>query len=260
MSFFNSLYNSLYNFKWLRNQKNNTNWAWGYFFLLIFFVAGLSTISIGLTFWNEAPKIKQQIVTDLPEFQAELKSGKIFVTGIAQPFIKKYDSLTLVVDTTVTNTVGVKSFLPNDSTAGVLLSNDRIEFYDPDSKEIKSQDYKGFSDFKTDRTGTLKTVDIIFSNKMLTIVTAITFFVLFIFLAVFNLLNILLFSWVFYLLAKRNNLDWKFKEILNIGLFAVSLPLIMMQASSDMYLNLFAILIFVGWMYLVVIKKDKVVK
>ncbi len=260
MSFFNTLYNSLYNFKWLRNQRNNTSWGWGYFFLLIILVSGLSTISLGFKYFDTAPIIKKAVYNDLPEFQAEVKNGQLQMSGLAQPYIKNYEKIAIVVDTVSTSTIDIKNFVKADSRSILLITKDSIIAYDAQDNSTKTQAMKDFDGFKTNRMEVLKKADTIFSNKMVWIVTVVTFVLLWLFLVASNLLNVLFFSFLFFTIAKQQKLNWKFKEVFNVGLFTITLPLILTQAAPSFYLNLVFVLVFAGWMYMVILKKDKLVK
>ncbi len=260
MSFFTTLYNSLYNFKWLRDQKSNSSLAWGYFFLLIILVAGLSTISLGFKYFDVAPDIKKTVYSELPEFQAEVKNGQLQVNGLIQPYIKNYEKLAVVVDTVSTGTVSIDSFVKQDGRSVILITKDAFTAYDAQDKSIKSQTMKDFGDYQTDRTEILKKADLFFSDKMIWIITVVSFVVLFIFLFVSNLLNILFFSLLFYAISKQQKLNWKFKEVCTVGLFTITFPLILSQVSPSLYLNWVFVVVFAGLMYVVILKKDKVVK
>jgi len=259
MSFFTALYNSLYNFKWLRDQKNNSSWAWSYFFLLIILVSGLSTISLGFKYFEAAPAFKATVYKELPEFKVEVKDGQLQVTDLMQPYIKSFENLVIVVDTVSTGTLDIKNFVKQDKQSVLLVTKDAFEVYNSDDKSTKSQAMKDFGGYKTDRAGVLKNVDFIFSNKMIGLVTAISFVVLFVFLAASNLFNVLFFSFLFYTIAKHQKLGWKFKEVFTVGLFTVTFPLILAQMAPSFYLNWVFVLVFASLMYMVILKKDKVV-
>lgn len=256
MSFFTALYNSLYNFKWLRNQRNNTSWAWGYFFLLIILVSGLSSIILGFKYFDTAPVIKKAVYNELPDFQAEIKNGQLQVSGLVQPYIKNYEKIAIVVDTVSTSTVDINNFVKGGDQSVLLITKDTFTAYDAQDKSTKTQTMKDIGDYKTDRTEILKKADVFFSNKMIWIATVVSFVVLFLFATVTNLLNVLFFSFLFYTISKQQKLTWKFKEIFTIGLFAVSLPIILTQAVPSMFLNWVFILVFAGWMYMAILKKD----
>lgn len=258
MRFFKSLYNSLYNFEWLRNQKKNTSWAWSYFFLLIFLVSGLSAISFGFKYWEEMPKIKQFINNELPDFVAQVNDGKMEVTGLTEPYIKKYNNFLVVVDTHATGTISVKNFLQREDQSAILIAQEKLEFYDGKSKEIKSETMKNYSNFKTDRSQVLKNAEYIFNKKMFGIFISVFFLTLILFLSVSNLVYVLLFSSIFYFITKRVSSPWQFKEIFNVGLFTITLPLILTQAVPSDSLNWVLMLVFGVWMYLIILKKDTV--
>lgn len=259
MSFFSTLYNSLYNFKWLRNQRNNKSWAWGYFLLLMILIAGLTSINLGFRYYDNAPVVKKNLYNELPEFQAEVKNGQLQVSGIEQPYIKNYSVVSVVVDTNSTSTVDIKNYIKQDGQSVLLISKNSFEVYNGNDKTIKTQTMKDFGDFKTDRTEILKKADVFFSNKMVAILTIISFVFLFFALTVKTLLNVLVFGFLFYTIAKQQKLNWKFKEVFNVGLFAVTLPMILTQAAPSVYLNWMFIVVFVAWMYMIILKKEKTV-
>jgi hypothetical protein len=259
MSFFTALYNSLYNFKWLRNQRSNTSWAWGYFFLLIILVSGLSTITLGFKYFDTAPVIKKAVYNEMPEFQAEIKNGQLQVSGLVQPYIKNYEKIAIVIDTMSTSTVDIKSYIKADDQSVLLITKDAFTAYDAQNKSTKTQIMKDIGDYKTDRAEILKKADVFFSTKMIWIATVISFVVLFLFATASNLLNVLFFSFLFYTIAKQQKLTWKFKEVFTVGLFTVTFPLILSQMATTLYLNWVFVLVYASLMYFVVLKKDKVV-
>lgn len=259
MSFFNSLYNSLYNFKWLRQQKDNSPWAWGYFFLLIFFVSGLVIIPNAFHYFQSAPGWKTQLAQELPEFQANLTNGNLQVTGPAQPFVKTYNQMVLVVDTMSTTTAGVKSFLKNDNQVGVMVTKDHVEYYNPQDQQVQSTQMFGpGNDMSFGRGDVLTVMNDMLSTKMLTIFTAVFFVLLLIFYTLSNLLNVFFFSLLFYQMSKRRKLGYKFKQIFTVGLFAVTMPLVVGEALPAIpYLGwIWAVLVGV-WMYLALFKNDE---
>lgn len=258
MSFFNSLYNSLYNFKWLRQQKDNTRWAWGYFFLLTFLVAGLIVIPTAFKYFAEAPAWKTKMIQEVPEFQATIKNGQLNVTGLSQPYTKKYDQLVIVVDTVSTGTLSVKQFVSGDKEVGILATRDRMEFYNPQDQTVKMQNFMSAGEFVTDRSQVLANVDKILSRQMLILFTLIFAATIFIFLVISNLLSILLFSAVFYQLNKKRNSGYQFKQIFNIGLFAITLPLILEQLVVGVpFISLVWSVLFGVLMYWALFKSEK---
>lgn len=258
MSFFNSLYNSLYNFKWLKEQRDNTSWAWGYFFLLVFLITGLSVIPNAINFFRESPNWKNTISKELPDFKAKVTQGKLQVEQLPQPFVKQYGEVVVAVDTVSTGTLSVKQFLVNDQLVGILATADRLEFYNPQDKSVKIEPFSSTGDFVTDRAQVLNNVDKILNKRMLSLFAAVYFVTLFAFIAIGNLLNILLFSVIFYQLGKRRQINFSFKQVFNIGLFASTLPIILSQA-LPIYpiLNFIWMILFGVWMYYTLFKVEK---
>jgi len=261
MRFFSSLYNSLYNFKWLRNQKDNASWAWGYFCLLIFLIAGLSVVTAGVGLWYGAPKIKEAIATNLPDFQAQISNGQLQVTGLEQPFEKRFNGVVVVVDTVTENIVDAKSFVDEGDVASLLITKNKVELYDSKKDQVRTELMAKMPNFVTDRTQVINQVNNILSERILRWMIVAMFVLLFVFLGVSNLLNVLFFSLLFYWIAKRKLLNWKFKEVFTVGLFTITLPMFLTYVLPAMfYMNFLFVLLYGGWMYMVILKKDKVVK
>lgn len=254
MSFFNSLYNSLFNIKWLRDQKNNTSWAWGYFFLLVFLISGLAIITLGYKVFQELPNVKQKIATELPEFQAVVKNGELQVIGPSQPFVKEYGSMVFVVDTVSTGTVDIKNFVKNEESAGVLITKNKIEIYNPENKSVQTvQPYE--NNFETNRSDIIKELNDFVSNKNVSIFLVLALIAVFIFLVISNLSSALLLSVIFYSITKRQKIDWKFKEIFGLSLFALTISMILDQFVPTPY-DWFLILIPAGLVYVAIFRKD----
>lgn len=257
MSFFNSLYNSLYNFKWLRQQKDNTSWAWGYFFLLVFFVSGLIVIPTAFKYFSDAPTWKVKI-QELPDFQANLQNGQLQVTGVVQPYIKKYDQALVVVDTVSTSTLTVKQFVTDESQFTILATHDRLEIYNPQDKSVKTQAFVVGSDFQADRALVLSWSEKLLSNQMLSLFTLGFSFIILLYLIVGNLLNVFFVSLVFYQWSKKRKLDYKFKQVFTVGLFAITLPIILDQLIVGVpFLSLVWSLLFGVIMYWTLFKTEE---
>lgn len=258
MSFFNSLYNSLYNFKWLRQQRDNTSWAWSYFFLLTFFVTGLTVIPSAFKYFSEAPNWKARIIQEVPEFQAQMKNGQLEVKNLPQPYIKKSDNSVLVVDTVSTGTLSIGQFLNGENKLGILVVKDHIEVYNPEDKKIKSQAFVAGEDVQFDRALVLEWAEKILSNKMLSLFTLGFSAIIFVYLVAGNLITIFFVSLLFYQVSKRRDGNYKFKQVFNIGLLAITLPLILGQLVYGVpYLSLIISVMFGFWMYWTLFKSEK---
>ncbi|MCX6779761.1 MAG: DUF1189 family protein [Candidatus Magasanikbacteria bacterium] len=258
MSFFNSLYNSLYNFKWLRQQKDNTRWAWGYFFLLTFLLAGLIVIPTSIKYFSDAPIWKAKLSQELPDFQAHMSNGQLQVTGVAQPYIKKYENAVIVVDTVSTSTLQVKQFVDNDSVVGILVTRDRAEIYNPQDKTVKSQVFAAGTDFDANRAMVLGWADTLLSRRMLSLFTLGFSIIILLYLVVGNLINIFFISLVLYQWGKKHTFTYTFKEVFTVGLFAITGPLILDQMVVGIpFMSLLWSVLFAVIMYYALFKKEK---
>ena len=77
----------------MRQQKGDHGKAWGYFFLLMFLVVGLTLIPLFVGLPKGVSTIQSKFASDVPSFAADLKGGELVVTELVQPYVVKENEM-----------------------------------------------------------------------------------------------------------------------------------------------------------------------
>lgn len=253
MRFFASFYKSLSNFSWLKEKKQYSG-GWSYFVLLVFFLSGLSAIFIFFSALNLVNFLQNQI-NQAPEFKLELKDGVLSAANIAQPF--KYtvaeDNTQLIVDTG--NTANIQNYAGAGQNV-VLVAKDKAVMYNAKSGQTKEESFKELPNFTLDKATVLKTLGFLNSTQGRAIFITGFMVAQLLVLFIMYLANILFCSFLIYLLAKKR-LGVTFKEVFNIGLFAITLPAVLQLVFTyTLGWQILTVALFV-YLYIIVLKNNK---
>lgn len=223
MFYIKAFLKSLYNFKWIGQQKKDYRKATNYF---IFFILFLSFFYSAFTTFVFVPKIQNQVknyLEQFPDFELQVENKKIVVSGLEQPFQKiiKQESneveLFIFVDT-INSSSDYLSFSVSTSTQDrIIITSSSFAFYGSKG-ESTVESVEKFSDFIVNKNKIISFFD---NTKIIFIFSLILFFVFFTFI---KLINLGLVSLIVYIVCKRKNVELKFKNIFTVGLFALTGP------------------------------------
>lgn len=230
MWFFNSLYRSLFDFRWLKERRNNSGSAWSYFFLFIFLLVGLILIPLFVQLPGDVKELRALADKNLPEFQVQLKGGELAVNNVEQPFVLKEKDFVLVVDTATTTDVQLKNWLESSSTSGILVTKSHFEVYNAVKDSTQIQSWKEMPDFSTTKAELMAFMDKWFKPLAMWLVGVVMFVGLFIGLVITKLITLLFVSLVVLVIGGIAKKGWTFKQLFNVGLFALTLPSILLIA------------------------------
>lgn len=226
MWFFTAFSRSLYRFAWIREQKNNSGRAWSYFFLLVFFVSGLTIIPSAINLPNALHDIRTKVAVNAPDFQAVWKSGELQVSGLEQPYVLRQDGMLLVVNTAATNTVSLMDYvvgsLPNSA---ILIARDRMEVTSVGSQS-RVQYWKDMPDYSTSKTDILAQADKFLRTPVMIALILGMFLLFFVGITISKLILAVLGSLIMLGAAKIGNSTWTFKQIFNASLYSITVPTI----------------------------------
>lgn len=232
MWFFKSFYRSLFDIAWLREQRvSGIGKALGFFTVVIFLV---SLFRFGPVAFFLAPRGLDKAVAavqQIPDFKATVNDGKLSVENLPQPFSYSFkgedQNLLVYVDTVSTSTPSVESLLAGKNNGGVILiTHDEARFYDAESKHTELETY---ADFPNNTTLT-KTEVVNFVSKIqgarswIGIALQVLAFIA---QWVFELLAVLWWSFILWALSRVRKTDWRYAEVVRVGLFALTLPLLL---------------------------------
>ena len=226
MRWLDCFYKSLYNFSWLKSQRNNRRDAWKYFFLLMIILTLVAVVPVFVGLPKAIGELKTK-AKDLPEFKATLNAGTLAVTDLKQPFVFKDDeNFVIVIDTESAAAPSLNNFLA-EGQSGILFSKEKVELFDNASGQSKEQSLKGMPNFAMGKTELVNNVDkytgvkflIIFDVVFLLVIFAVNFFT--------KLIGLLIALLIVLLAVKIAGKEWKFDELFNVGLYAVTLPILL---------------------------------
>lgn len=223
MFYIRAFVNSLYNLKWLENNKKNYKKATNYF---IFFILFLSFFYSGFTTFIFVPKIQNQIkinLAQLPDFELQIKDQKISISGIEQPFQKIINQdlgepeLFIFIDTVNTSSDYLSFSFSTSTQNRIIITSSSLAFFSSDGESAMESTEK-FSDLILNKNKIISFFD---NTKIIFIFSLILFFVSFTFI---KLINLSLVTLVVYVVCRRKNKELEFKNIFASGLFALTGP------------------------------------
>lgn len=257
MWFFTSLYRSLFDFRWLKERRNNPGQSWSYFFLLVFLLSGLVLIPLFLQMPSSLKELRSLADKKMPYFQAELKEGVLKISELEQPYVLKEKDFVFVVDT-VSESTQLSNWLEDDSFSGILITSDRAEVYNGVKKTSQVQFWKNLPDYRTDKNEILNLMDKWFRPAVVYLFGMLMFVILFIGLTVSKLITLVIVSALVLLISNFYKKEWTFKQLFSVGLFALTLPsiLVVVLGGIGAQVSFLYSLILLGLMLAIVFVKN----
>lgn len=258
MRFWNAFKNSVWNLVWLREHKRDRAGGWRYFLLFTLLIMVLmiapALVSVPATLRDFLSSLNQA-----PAFSATLHKGELAVTGITQPYIITGNDFTIVVDTVATSSLDLKHFLAPTAVGGILVTKDAIEFMNPSTSEDQVRLWKNVADFTLTKEQLVASVKHFTETPYLILGGMLVFAVFFCVLLVSKLWSLIIVVSICFFVASIARRDWKWGELFVVGLFAMTLPSLIVLAASFVgftfpYLNFLALLAF---MLSVVLTRDE---
>lgn len=233
-SFFTAFVNSLYNFRWLFEQRLNTGKAFGYFFLFLLIIPIIFGASVGRVIPQFVSQARQFVDTELPEFRATISNSKLVIEDLPQPYVKEVteddDPFTLVIDTVSTTTIeaATEAQKKKSDQNFMLILADGFVMYDAESLKTETQQWGDFPEFsvtKSEITGWVNKLSVPFMIFVVTILLLLLYAVF----AVGKLIQLLIISLIVLLIAKIVSREITFGQVYTIGLYAITLPTLVVQ-------------------------------
>jgi hypothetical protein len=238
MKFFYAAYHSIFDIDWLRQKKLALSWS--YFFILSAFFTGIIVLIFVVQIPSIIGRAKQVVSENIPpNFKVTLNQGLLSVEGIDQPFVYKdldVGNFLLVVDTVSTSTLSLQPFLTDQYSSGVLVDRQKIEIFDAEHARDQIQLWKSFPEFVITKSSLTNWVSHIHPSYIFifVVVFAVVIYIAIVINTLIGLLIASLLSFVVSLLVKGG---WKFKELFAVGLYAVTLPLLISLVFQLVSLN-----------------------
>ncbi len=224
MFYIKAFIKSLYDFNWLKTQKNDIKKAGNYF---LFFILFLSFVYACFFTFFLIPKIKIHIDNSFKNFadlDLEIKEHKISVSGIEQPFqntISDFsknseEKLFIFIDTISTSSDYLKYSQIDKNENRIIITSSTIALYGKDGT-INVQTAEKMSDFSLNKKIIF---DLLEKEKTIFIFSMILMFFV---LTISKIISAFFVSFVIFLIFRKSK-KIDFKNIFGLALFALTLP------------------------------------
>jgi maltodextrin utilization protein YvdJ len=221
----NAFLNSLYNPEWLKRQRFHQGKAWTYFALFLFVFSIVVALPVALGTRPVFKTIQSDFVAKLPDFKATLAGGKLNIENLSQPFVYQVpDEKFVVVIDTKGELKPVSEYVSSTPEGSVLVSKNEVSITDKTSGSTKTQKWP------SDASGTVTKQDLTnLINKILQpwfyfVILFVVFLGLYIAYFVSKLYSAVVVSLVVYISAKLSGMQYKWKELFTMSLYAITLP------------------------------------
>ncbi|HAT03807.1 MAG TPA: hypothetical protein DCS29_03495 [Candidatus Magasanikbacteria bacterium] len=230
MFYLRAIFRSIYDARWLTEQKDNGKKAANYIVLFILLLSAIYAGYLATTLPPQMRTIRDTVFAQVPSFTADIRDGILEVSNLEQPFeyagTSDGQSFRVVVDTVNTSTIVVDDTLSNKEENILLITRDQLVVRDAASGKTTLQDFSEVPDMHTDREEIVRwTDDFLGKESSFFVFLLIAWFILFTFGKVVYLLILTSLVFVIARLAKKDN--WKFGQIYTMGLFAITGPSIL---------------------------------
>ena len=222
---FTAFLKSLYNAEWLKSRRAAPQAAWSYFAILVFVVSVISALTISGLVYPELRKIKDALVSSMPDFEAKFNKGTLTIYKLPQPYIfsTPEKDLTIVVDTVTTSSVAITDYVSSTPPASIFITKYRIEVNEEGGMS-RTQKWEKIPDETITRKDVTDTAEKILRPWLFLLMSFVLFIGLFIGFFVSKLYTIVVAVLVASVFARFTNRDITMRELFTIGLYAITLP------------------------------------
>jgi hypothetical protein len=232
MNIFKQFVKSIYDINWLRERRNNKKEAIGYFFFLSFVISLIFGTWLSISMLNGWQTAKTSFRNDFPYFKAEMKSGQLFVSELEQPFFKETDSVKLIVDTATSSNKNISDFIAaKEEKLVVLITAKDFSYFNPSQSKIETTLFKDAPNFLTNKDEIVNKAD--GAKWIIALVVFLIFVFCYIIFSIANIIFLLFWSLIVWVTARTTKKDWKYSDVLAVGVFALTT-----SALVDILLNL----------------------
>jgi len=220
-----AIIHSLYDAPWLKARKNKLGAAFKYAALLLLFTLALYVVPLVFTRPQEFIKIKNQIITEVPPFQATVRQGELTITGPAQPYrwVSPDQRFVFVVDTKATTSPGLESMLaPGQS--GLLITRQLSQIYDAARGSDNIQYWRNAPDGSLNKDELVAGINRLTSPRVLIPLGLLTFLLVYAGFFISKLISLLVVGLVCLVFSAAGRRGWRFKELFAVGLYALTFP------------------------------------
>lgn len=213
MNFFYQVKESVIDFKFYNNIKDNTfAKSFLYLLLLMLIIYSMLTVRNFLLVENAMERTALELSASMPDFQ--LKDGKFSFEGKMPYYISSSTNEVFVIDTTGT----VDEKVLYNSMSGILITEDRL--YIKNGLQQQSMRFSELGDVEFNKQ---KLIEFLPKLSWLVLIFMLLWFV---FVLGGQLLFAAMLALIGLAISSGLNTDLKFKHLLNFSIYALTLPMI----------------------------------
>lgn len=237
MNFLKTIFRSLYDFAWIREQRlASVSRALGFFTLVVLIVTAVKTAPV--VFFTLPKAMNEGVstfVSKTPDFNAVMQNGELTIERLQQPFILEEsdgngDKIKIYIDTVSTSTPNVSDIKDDKTTMAFLINKKQLQAYNYNQQKTEIHDFSTFDDGSGEKSELSKAdvqavVEKIQAVFMPWIAAGVFLFIL-IAVWLFKFIAVLIWSLIFKWIANSMGRNWEYGELFKIVLYAIALPMI----------------------------------
>ncbi|MBP9732356.1 MAG: DUF1189 family protein [Candidatus Magasanikbacteria bacterium] len=239
--FLDVLYKSFTNPVWFSAQAKQVKKSTWFFVLTVLVLAFGATYFVTFRALPTAVgAVKNVVEKEVPDFHATVTDHQLSVTGMEQPYVRKFEteeegSLVLIVDTVSTSTLSVEQFVTSSEKA-ILITKDHMLSNTTEIFGSTKEDFSDVPNMSFSRADAIQTLENLVGSwrpMIMVIILAIVFLIW----GLGLLAYLLICSSLVYLVYTRTTKQpvgerYTWKEVFTLSIFAFALPKIVMTALS----------------------------
>ncbi len=239
--FLDVLYKSFTNPVWFSAQsRQSKKSAWFFVLTVLVLALGAATVVTFRAIPFVVVSVKDVIVEEVPDFHATIADHQLSVTGVEQPYIRRFETeaeglLVLIVDTVSTSSLSVEQFVTTSEKA-ILVTRDHVLSNTTEIFGSTKEDFSDVPNMSFSRAEAIQTLENLVGSwrpMIMVIILAIVFLIW----GLGLLAYLLICSSLVYLVYTRTTKQpvgerYTWKEVFTLSIFAFALPKIVMTALS----------------------------
>lgn len=228
MSFFRSIYNSLHDIQWIRDQRSTPGKAWSYFLPFVLLTTMLLVLPMLWKIPGALTTVSRAIESDTSDFTVSMTNGVLSVDGLTQPFVYTVQEdnqppFKVIIDTSAVATSSIAAYLDPATEAGMLVTSDMVQVYEVETKKTEAQSFVDVPNFSVTKSDLLAKYQE-FSSGGLRVVLGMLAIGVYLMYLVGKIFYVLFFSLVFLIMCRLKKTSWRFRELFTVGLYVVTVP------------------------------------
>jgi hypothetical protein len=233
MFYLKAFISSLYNIEWLGAQKKQTAKGFAYVVLLMLVLSGAYSLYLVREIPNVITEGVTYLKTEVPDMSATVTDGSLTIDGVEQPYIFEGDDFLLYLDAREDSVVVLEDVVDLDTKDALVLTNRTFMVHQQGSKTETHyiKDLPNFTFTKADVIGLGEKVAL----GLPAFVFFLLWFVLFLGFGIWKIIQLLFVSFLAWGVSKIAKKKWLFEEIYTVGLFAITLPTILLFILSTFF-------------------------